>query len=107
MYTPAKDDFGGCNVKTDKTDVYHLFESKRRYLAPIFQRGYVWTRTGQWQPLWEDILEQTEGVQAAAKRWCDAVTAEGSFGPWTFGMVRQPANTSDAVTAAAHGFRRA
>ncbi|MEO6044926.1 MAG: hypothetical protein ABIQ47_13560 [Tepidiformaceae bacterium] len=57
--------------------------------------------------MWEDILEQTEGVQAAAKRWCDAVTAEGSFGPWTFGMVRQPANTSDAVTAAAHGFRRA
>lgn len=43
---------------------------------------------------------------AAANRWCDAVTAEGSYGPWTFAMVREsmakvPAAVSDAAAALA------
>jgi uncharacterized protein with ParB-like and HNH nuclease domain len=45
-------------MKTDKITVFDLFEKQRRYLVPIFQRGYVWTEVSQWEPLWEDICDQ-------------------------------------------------
>lgn len=45
-------------MKTEKITIFGLFEKQRRYLVPIFQRGYVWTQENQWQPLWENILEQ-------------------------------------------------
>jgi len=45
-------------MKTDKITVFDLFEKQRRYLVPIFQRGYVWSKEQQWAPLWEDISEQ-------------------------------------------------
>lgn len=45
-------------MKTDKITVFDLFETQRRYLVPIFQRGYVWTKELQWEPLWEDISDQ-------------------------------------------------
>ena len=50
-------------MKTDKITVFDLFEKQRRYLVPIFQRGYVWTKEQQWEPLWEDIADQTKLVQ--------------------------------------------
>ncbi|MCX5991387.1 MAG: DUF262 domain-containing protein [Chloroflexi bacterium] len=50
-------------MKTDKITVFDLFERQRRYLVPIFQRGYVWTQDQQWQPLWGDIAEQARLVQ--------------------------------------------
>jgi uncharacterized protein with ParB-like and HNH nuclease domain len=52
----------GNAMKTDKTTVYELFEKQRRYVVPLFQRGYVWTREGQWQPLWDDLLAQAAEV---------------------------------------------
>ena len=50
-------------MKTDKITVFDLFETQRRYLVPIFQRGYVWTKEDQWEPLWEDIADQANLVQ--------------------------------------------
>lgn len=50
-------------MKTDKITVFDLFETQRRYLVPIFQRGYVWTKEQQWEPLWEDISDQARLVQ--------------------------------------------
>jgi len=50
-------------LKTDKITVFDLFEKQRRYLVPIFQRGYVWTKEQQWEPLWEDISDQARLVQ--------------------------------------------
>ena len=47
-------------MKTDKITVTDLFEKQRRYLIPLFQRGYVWTLEGQWKPLWQDVVNQTE-----------------------------------------------
>ncbi len=35
-----------------------LFDGKRRYLIPLFQRPYVWTEERQWAPLWEDLVRQ-------------------------------------------------
>ena len=44
--------------------VSDLFEKPRRYLIPLFQRGYVWTKDGQWAPLWDDLLSLVKAVRA-------------------------------------------
>ena len=53
-------------MKTDRVTVFDLFEKQRRYLVPIFQRGYVWTKEGQWEPLWEDIVDQATIVRESS-----------------------------------------
>lgn len=45
-------------MKTDKTTVFDLFQTHRRYVVPLFQRGYVWSRDSQWEPLWNDLVSQ-------------------------------------------------
>jgi uncharacterized protein with ParB-like and HNH nuclease domain len=45
-------------MKTDKITIFDLFETQRRYLVPIYQRGYVWNKEEQWEPLWDDIVDQ-------------------------------------------------
>lgn len=35
-----------------------LFGITLRYVVPIFQRHYVWTKDEQWDPLWEDLEEK-------------------------------------------------
>lgn len=32
-----------------------LFEGRKEYVVPPYQRLYVWDREGQWVPLWEDV----------------------------------------------------
>ncbi|MFL5612432.1 MAG: DUF262 domain-containing protein [Gemmatimonadaceae bacterium] len=44
-----------------------LFRTQRRYIIPLFQRGYVWTREEQWSPLWRDIVLLTREVEKADK----------------------------------------
>lgn len=51
-------------MKTEKIIVSDLFEKPRRYLVPIFQRGYVWTKDEQWAPLWEDLINLVEALRA-------------------------------------------
>jgi uncharacterized protein with ParB-like and HNH nuclease domain len=50
-------------MKTDKITIFDLFEKQRRYLVPIFQRGYVWKKESQWEPLWDDICDQIKLLQ--------------------------------------------
>ena len=44
------------------TNVKLAFRNSMQYAIPSYQRNYVWTRQGQWEPLWED-------VKAVAERW--------------------------------------
>lgn len=37
-----------------------IFGQQRRHLVPLYQRPYVWTREGQWAPLWDDIRKLAE-----------------------------------------------
>ena len=37
-----------------------LFEPTQRYVVPMFQRHYVWTKSEQWEPLWYDVEEKHE-----------------------------------------------
>lgn len=49
-------------MKTDKTTIFDLFEKHRRYVVPLFQRGYVWNRENQWEPLWDDLVAQAAEI---------------------------------------------
>lgn len=37
-----------------------IFDAQCRYMVPLYQRPYVWTKEDQWEPLWEDIAALAE-----------------------------------------------
>ena len=43
------------NMKPYSRSIFDLFDGKRRYEVPLFQRQYVWNLEDHWEPLWEDI----------------------------------------------------
>lgn len=44
-------------METSTLNLNELFGMEDiRYVVPIFQRSYVWTKEKQWAPLWEDVL---------------------------------------------------
>ena len=47
-------------MKSDDITVQQLFQDRRQYMVPFYQRSYVWTRNDQWGPLWEDIKDKAE-----------------------------------------------
>ena len=47
-------------MKSDDITVQQLFQDRRQYMVPFYQRAYVWTRGNQWEQLWEDILAKAE-----------------------------------------------
>lgn len=47
-------------MKSDDITVQQLFQDRRQYMVPFYQRAYVWTRGNQWDQLWEDILAKAE-----------------------------------------------
>ena len=42
--------------------IFALFDGKRRYIIPLFQRQYVWNKERQWHPLWRDIRAKADEV---------------------------------------------
>lgn len=55
--------------------IHEIFEKERRYLVPLFQRSYVWTREDQWEPLWEDIERQARSCLVAVKEETQPATS--------------------------------
>jgi hypothetical protein len=51
-------------MRTDTAKLHQLFSMERRFVIPLFQRPYVWG-PDQWDALWEDIREMTEGIHDA------------------------------------------
>ncbi len=45
-------------MNVNPTTITKLFEPTHRYVVPMFQRHYVWSRGEQWGPLWDDIGEK-------------------------------------------------
>ena len=48
------------------------FPPLKQWVVPSYQRNYVWTEEGQWQPLWEDLMALTERVRDADSAGADA-----------------------------------
>ena len=47
-------------MKSETYTVQQLFQDRRQYRVPFYQRAYVWQKETQWQPLWDDIREKAE-----------------------------------------------
>jgi len=47
-------------LDTDDITVQELFQDRRQYMVPFYQRSYVWTRANQWEQLWEDIRAKAD-----------------------------------------------
>lgn len=51
-------------MEAETRTLTQLFQLDVRYVIPLYQRPYVWTREKQWEPLWEDIAIVAEHVFA-------------------------------------------
>jgi len=47
-------------LKSDDITVQQLFQDRRQYMVPFYQRSYVWTLVNQWEQLWEDIRAKAD-----------------------------------------------
>ena len=49
-------------MQPNYSSVGQVFSAQTRYVVPLFQRPYVWTKEDQWRPLWDDVRELAERV---------------------------------------------
>ena len=49
-------------MKTDLKLIHEFLNLDQRFLIPLFQRGYSWSREEQWELLWDDVLNLVEQV---------------------------------------------
>lgn len=54
-------------MRSTNLPLFDLFQRQRRYVVPLFQRPYVWSQKGQWEPLWEDVVSRAEVVLERAQ----------------------------------------
>ena len=47
-------------MRSETIPVQQVFQDRRQYLVPFYQRAYVWNKEEQWEPLWTDIAEKAE-----------------------------------------------
>jgi len=47
-------------MKSETMSVQRLFQDRRQYRVPFFQRPYVWNKEDQWERLWTDISEKAD-----------------------------------------------
>jgi len=70
-----------------------IFEGKRCFEVPFFQRQYVWNKNIQWEPLWEDIsrkfTEYIDGLKDAPVHFLGAMVLDQKQTPTTHVERRQ------------------
>lgn len=49
-------------LHAEPTTIHLAFPSRKQYAVPSYQRNYVWTREGQWEPLWDDLTGLTRQI---------------------------------------------
>ena len=68
-----------------------VLRSDRRFVIPVYQRPYVWTREGQWESLWSDVestaTRLSETRQAAHRNGILAPMADSKAPPHFLGAI--------------------
>lgn len=54
-------------MKSETITIQNVFQDRRQYCVPFYQRAYVWTLEDQWEQLWEDIREKAESRLSGRK----------------------------------------
>ncbi len=58
----------GISVESHPRSPRDLFEGRRHYEIPAFQRPYVWDEESQWAPLWDDVVRVAESYLIAGEK---------------------------------------
>lgn len=82
-------------MQSKPLSIYELFDHKRRYIVPLFQRQYVWNQETQWEPLWEDIRSK---AVAHLDRHSDDKVAPHFLGALVLNQVQTFGNSVPAYT---------
>lgn len=53
-------------MKSETWTIQQVFQDRRQYKVPFYQRAYVWTLRGQWELLWADIVDKASERLAGA-----------------------------------------
>ncbi len=53
-------------MKADTNTLQEVLHGDRRFVIPVYQRPYVWSRERQWEPLWTDV--ESTAVRLAETR---------------------------------------
>lgn len=51
-----------------KATATELFEGRKHYVIPAYQRPYVWNEEDQWAPLWDDIVRVSESYLGSSTK---------------------------------------
>lgn len=54
-------------MKSETLNVQQIFQDRRQYCVPFYQRAYVWTQRNQWSALLEDITEKAQARLSGIK----------------------------------------
>lgn len=71
--------------------IQQIFQDRRQYRVPFYQRPYVWNREDQWGRLWEDIRDRAEARLQGGKvtpHFMGAVVLEPQKKPGLLGVER-------------------
>lgn len=71
--------------------IQQVFQDRRQYRVPFYQRPYVWNREDQWGRLWEDIRDRAESRLDGSKHvphFMGAVVLEPQKKPGLLGVER-------------------
>lgn len=53
-------------MKSETWTIKQVFQDRKQYKVPFYQRAYVWTLEDQWRLLWEDIKDKADERLAGA-----------------------------------------
>jgi hypothetical protein len=53
-------------MKSETWTIHQVFQDRKQYKVPFYQRAYVWTLKGQWELLWADIEDKANERLARA-----------------------------------------
>jgi len=70
-------------MRTEVKKPSEVFHMPQRLLVPLFQRPYVWSKDGQWEPLWDDVVRVAEKLvqnQEVAPHFLGAVVLQQQAG---------------------------
>ena len=78
-------------MKADTNTLQEVFHGDRRFVIPVYQRPYVWSRERQWEPLWTDVesvaVRLAETRQAAHHADKPASIADAKAPPHFLGAI--------------------
>ena len=78
-------------MRADTNTLQEVLHGDRRFVVPVYQRPYVWSRERQWEPLWTDVestaVRLAETRQASYRVGKPASTADDEATPHFLGAI--------------------